>query len=422
MSRWLVTSFVGLGLVACGPSTSPTTGDGSGTTATDGGSTQSVPASGSGESQPATSTSAATDTTSPTTAADGASSESTDTEGEVGLGEECTYHFPNCADGLKCVLVPAAENPMAVCVEVVDDPVPSGGACELDPKTGQDNCDATSFCSTFIFNETGYCTDFCEPGDEDAGCADETRECTSSSNGNYGCLPRCNPPDELCPDGHACVLFPLSGSYICTVTNPVTEGQSGDVCYAPSEACSGQCYQCADGTACLDDLDYGPGCDEDLGCCAEYCDVTVGGCSNPLHECIPVPGVDTDLHPNTGQCALPEDFDWCDGTVENPPPGQCPPDDAEPNYPWCSSFDTSACTEGQVILGGGECGHCWCNDSCAAVDECPVPATGVAEVVCDPAVGCSLLCNDDVDCPNGMDCRFHSGELRCLWQPDSCAS
>ena len=233
-------------------------------------------------------------------------------------------------------------------------------------------------------------------------------------------MPRCNPPDELCPEGQFCTQFPPSGTYVCIVANPFAEGQAGDECYVPSEGCSGQCYQCEDGTTCLDELDYGPGCDASLGCCTEFCDVTVGACSNPLHECVPSIGVDPKLHPTTGQCALPLDFDWCDGTVENPPPGQCPPPDAEPNYPWCSPFDTSACTEGQTILVGGECGHCWCNDSCATVDECPVPATGVAEVVCDPSEGCSLLCNDDSECPNGMDCRFHAGELRCLWQPDSC--
>lgn len=362
------------------------------------------------------------------TAENGTSSSGTGTTGpSPGEGEACDYVMQDCAPGLKCVRVDLDGDFMddRICVAVVEDPLPAGEQCEVDLRTGEDNCSLTTFCAPFFPRDgTGVCTDFCSPIEESLECDDADKVCLLASDLHYGCFPRCDPLAAECPTGHACL--PSQGSsaaFVCIPTSPANAGAAGDPCYAPTEGCPGSsCYQCTNETICLPPLEYGPACEADNGCCTEYCDLTLGGCTDPLHECLPYffPGL-AERYPNVGLCGLPEDFDWCDGTVEVPPPGQCPPPDAEPSYPWCSVFDTSACLEGNINLVGGECGFCWCYDSCASVAECPVPQTGTAELVCDPVVGCSLLCDGDGDCPNGMDCHFYSGELRCLWRPDGCA-
>jgi hypothetical protein len=332
----------------------------------------------------------------------------------------------DCAAGLKCVRVDLDGDyrDEQICVGVVEEPLSAGDVCQVDLQTGEDDCSGSTFCAPFFPRDgTGVCTDFCSPIYEALECAESDQACLLLADLHYGCFPLCDPLVAECPTGHACLLYyTMHSGFVCIPTSPAHDGTMGDPCYAPIEGCprGGSCYQCTNQHMCLEQLEYGPGCEDDNGCCTEYCDLTSGACSNPLHECLPYFAGFAEEYPDAGLCGLPEDFDWCDGTVPEPPPGQCPPPDAEPNYPWCSVFDTSACTEGNVNLVGGECGLCWCYDTCASVAECAIPQTGTAEVVCDPAVGCSLLCDQDSDCPNGMDCHFYSGELRCLWRPDGC--
>ncbi len=409
------------GVVGCGP-TAPVPGDGSTSTSSAESSTSSAP-------DPASSGTGSTTSGASLDTSEGGPTSSGSTTGgpPPGEGEACDYVMQDCAEGLKCVRIDLDGDfyDERICVAVVDDPLPSGAQCQVDLRTGEDNCSIDTFCAPFFPQDgAGVCTDFCAPIIESMECEDRGKMCLGSADeGHYGCFPRCDPLDPSCLVGHACL--PFNGEppdFACVPLNPSNDGTTGDQCYAPTEGCpSSFCYQCEDGTMCLPPLEYGPGCEggNELGCCTEYCDLTSGACSNPFHECLPLSGYEK-LHPNAVLCGLPDDFDWCDGAVENPPPGQCPPPDAEPNYPWCSPYDTSACLEGNVNLIGGECGLCWCYDSCVSVDECPVPVTGIAEVVCDPSIGCSLLCDQDSDCPNGMDCHFYSGELRCLWRPDGC--
>lgn len=399
---------------------------GTGTSEADAGTTSSSQDSSAGASLSMTS---GVSESSSSTSEGGSSSSSTGTSGDtVGEGEACNYVMQDCAAGLKCVRVDLDGDQMdeRICVAVVEDPLPSGEVCQVNLRTGEDDCSIDSFCVPFFPQDgTGLCTDFCAPIEESLECESAEKGCLLFDDLHYGCFPLCDPLVAECPTGHACLpAYVVDSGFVCAPTHPANDAATGDPCYAQTEGCppGSWCYQCANETMCLDPLEYGPGCDgePDLGCCTEYCDLTVGGCSNPFHECLPYFPWASEYYPNAGLCGLPEDFDWCDGTVEDPPLGQCPPADAEPNYPWCSPYDTSACTEGNVNLFGGECGMCWCYDTCASVAECAVPQTGTAEVVCDPAIGCSLLCDQNSDCPNGMNCQFYSGELRCLWQPEGC--
>lgn len=415
MLRRISVAWLALG-IGCGPTASPPDQDDASTTAAHGSSTASTPGTDTGP-LPSTTSGLATET------ADDTASSGTDTTGpQPGEGETCNYVLQDCAAGLKCVRLDihgTGEKHETVCVAVVDDPLPVGEVCAVDPRTGQDDCSIDTFCAPFFPpSGTGVCTHFCAPIPGALACDAPDEACILAADLEYGCFPVCDPLTSVCPTGHACSPHHAAG-FVCVPTNPTNMGTTGDPCYAPTEGCprGGSCYQCENGTTCTHWLDYGPGCDPDnvVDCCTEYCDTSGGTCSNPLHECVPsfAPGS------NVGLCGIPEDFDWCDGSIV-PPSGLCPPADAEPSYPWCSTLDDSACLEGSVNLGGGQCGFCWCSDTCASVAECPVPTTGTAELVCDPAVGCSLLCDQDSDCPNGMDCHSYSGELRCLWRPEEC--
>jgi hypothetical protein len=326
----------------------------------------------------------------------------------------------DCPAGQKCVWLPPEQGEVeTVCVPVDCDGHDAGELCERDGMTGIDDCSATTFCATPLFGSgTGYCTDFCLPNSSAFACADPTKICVGSASlGEYGCFPSCDPLVDACPPMTACMpTFPgFVDQFACQPAAADQTATTGEPCYGPIEGCppGGACYQCASGYACIEPLAYGPGCYEESGCCTEYCDLGGGRCSNPLHECRPFPG---EAMAPVGQCGIPEDFDWCDGAFV-PPPGLCPPPDAEPNFPWCSSYDDSACPGDAVHLGGG---HCWCVDECETVDECPVPATGTGTPACDAKFGgCTVLCADDSECPNGMDCFSVDGALRCLWHPDA---
>ena len=326
-------------------------------------------------------------------------------EGTEGIGESCNYLLQDCPEGLKCVKRLVEDGLQPICVPVDCEGHDAGEPCERD-EIGADDCSPTTFCATASWDiPTGYCVDFCL-AISDFACADPAQLCVGSSgDGQYGCFPRCDPLGDACPPMTACMLgYPgYDDEFACYPIPPDATGTTGDPCFSA--------YECAAGHVCPSWLDYGPGCDPDVlyGCCSEYCDLDGGVCSNPLHECRPFTA-------SVGVCGIPEGFDWCDGSFE-PPPGLCPPPDAEPNIPWCSSYDDSACPGDSVHLGGG---HCWCVDPCETVDDCPIPATGTGDPACDAKFGgCTVLCDDDSECPKGMDCFSVDGALRCLWHPDA---
>lgn len=395
--------------MACGPSV--------GANGTDDGATSSRSPQGttssSGESSDVSSSGAIADSSSTSAGSTSVGSSSTGASG-LGEGEHCNDLEQDCANGLKCVRVDLDGDfdDERICVPVLGDGA-DGDPCTRDPATAHDSCSATTFCSPRRReDDVGKCIDFCIPGG--FVCADEDDRCVgSSSQGEYGCFSSCDPLAPDCGPSEYCTgAYPNAG-FACYPGWADPNVTTGDACTGDPKGCpNGNCLVCASGYACLDVPLYGPGCDDpnDYGCCSEYCDLDIGECSNPLHECRPLGRlVNFGSKEGVGVCALPEGFEWCTNAPDEAPAGYCPPQGVEPNIPWCSPFNTDACP-GDAINPG-----CWCVMSCEDASTCPVPQTGSADVVCDPDVGCSLLCGGDEDCPDGMDCFFAQGELRCVW-------
>lgn len=64
-------------------------------------------------------------------------------------------------------------------------------------------------------------------------------------------------------------------------------------------------------------------------------------------------------------------------------------------------------------------GASWCAHDCDQPDDCEVPATGDAEVVCAGPSGhsCALDCSDGQTCPDGMACvELFGNVVRCVWE------
>lgn len=406
-------------VLGCGPDAASVTAESSSTSSdeTSGASTSSTSGASLSETADATSSSGS-----------GESSSSSSTgcvgDGTAGEGTSCDYVLQDCPAGSKCVVLDDEETPIrdTVCVPTDCDGKPAGEACTRDEATGVDDCAPSAFCATpFPSDGNGRCAAFCTGEPNDFACDDPANACIgSSSDGEYACFPICDPLAGDCPAGQAC-LAAYPGPEHTFVCYPAAESQTattGEACYGAPEGCpaGSSCYQCAPGHTCAQPLDYGPGCDPaEFGCCTEYCELGGAPCSNPLHVCEPLFTGDAGDNADVGLCGLPDDFDWCDGSVDDPPPGLCEPADADPNFPWCSSFDDSACPGDAVHLGGQQC---WCVDPCESVDECPTPESASAVPSCEPEVGCTLLCEDDSDCPDHMDCFFSDGALRCFWVPD----
>lgn len=399
-----------VGLVACGPEVASPSGAQSTTGSSD--PSTGVPGTSSGgDTSVGDSTSSTSNSTSPTT--------SGSSTGDLGEGEACSDIAQDCAAGLKCIRIDLDGDfdDERICVPVVGDGE-DGAPCTRDPRTGIDSCSAITFCTPGPAEPSeGTCVEFCS---SDFTCASADDICVgSSSQGEYGCFPSCNPLSPRCGPAEYCIgAYPTQG-FVCVPRLPDADATTGEACLAPLEGCTGSlCYQCASGYGCLDVREYGPGCadPQEESCCTEYCALIDGTCSNPLHVCRDLPSeyVGGSLE-GVGLCGLPEDYDWCTDAPDEAPAGLCPPENLDPNVPWCSTLNTEACTEDHISLAGG----CWCLQSCEDASTCPVPETGTPEVACEPDFGCTLLCDGDEDCPDGMDCHFGFGELRCWWNPDA---
>ncbi len=305
----------------------------------------------------------------------------------------CLTTQQDCPDCYKCThnwsgdtsVWPVTEG--TVCVPVDSEPVADGEPCLYGDALGFDNCGEQSFCWTPGPDAaSGYCIPFC--GDQKT-CG-EGSVCVGGGDGPLGCLPTCDPFEPSCPDpSEVCQTGP-SGS-VCQ--------SGGDLPASEGEECS---FACGSGLSCVPADVYGPGCETD-SCCTNLCDAA-HPCSVGEQTCL-------------GSCGEPpEGLSVC-GVESAPDPFQCPPEDAEPNYDWCSS-QVDACPG--AFGGGNDCLElCFCAETCDSTADCPVPATGDSEVVCRDDLGdgntCLLSCADGQTCPNGMFCDDSLFPGLCLW-------
>lgn len=307
----------------------------------------------------------------------------------------CSTTSQDCPDCYKCTHNWSGDTSVwavtegTVCVPVESEPVADGGPCTYGDSLGVDDCGERSFCWTSGPEVAeGYCVPFC--GEDRKTCAEGTT-CVGSGDGPLGCLPSCDPFAPTCPDPAERCITELGGTPYCFNTPDVPSSEG--------EACVGVC---GSGLLCIPSDAYGPDCESDR-CCSALCDAD-HPCTVGEQSCL-------------GSCGeVPEELSVC-GIEPPSDPLQCPPEDAEPNYEWCSS-EVDTC--GKAFGGGNDCVDlCFCEESCSDASECPTPQTGNAAVVCgDDAAGpdvCLLSCADGQTCPNGMICDDELYPGLCLW-------
>ncbi|MCR9162990.1 MAG: hypothetical protein ACE37F_14825 [Nannocystaceae bacterium] len=361
---------------------------------TGGGSTSGTPETTGGPSSTDSSGAADTSTTGTSTGAESSSADACVDVEPVDNPEmyNCSLMEQDCPPCYKCTHPWDGGNETypigigSVCVPYGD--VGLYEPCSYGDAPGVDDCGAGSFCWSPDESTTdGYCIALCG---EDYTCP-EGSSCSAGGDGQVGCMPTCDPFDPACPDPiEECLMLNQWPTAQCI------GGPSG-LPATVGEECMGYC---GEGLACVTADSYGPGCEFEL-CCTDLCDAE-HPCSNPEQEC-------------AGECGeAPEGLSAC--TVPTPPdPTACPPEGAEPNYPWCS--ESAGCDE--LWGGGDDCVEvCFCDLECETPADCPTPATGNPTVECEPVIdggSCVLSCANGETCPDGMYCDegFYPGT--CMW-------
>ncbi len=185
-----------------------------------------------------------------------------------------------------------------MCAELVDDPLPPNSPCELGALPGQDACGADAVCWD-AGNGMGTCLRFCNDIDNwEAALA----QCGEGFTCNYFknlpgddalCTPTCTPLDGDCPG--TCGCFWVNTEFMCV---PLTENiATGQPCGFINDCAMD--HLCADGAVM-------PDC-AGSACCASYCRLSEGVCSQPGTQCMPFfeEGMAPPAYEDVGICILP---------------------------------------------------------------------------------------------------------------------
>ena len=196
--------------------------------------------------------------------------------GSGGVGEHCELHMvpTGCAPGLKCI--PYSNNGGSGwndvgCFPIDPEAVDLYEPCEwVDaPFSGYDNCGDNAYCLDYT-GEGGFCQGLCITADEasgDATCEDP------DAVGGYGCQDcfcscdrSCNPLEQdSCLEGEGCYAVGGNVDFTCAPDVSGETGTYGDPCEFVNVCDPG--YYCSN-------IDAVPSCDEGVGCCTPFCDVT----------------------------------------------------------------------------------------------------------------------------------------------------
>ncbi|MCA9705596.1 MAG: hypothetical protein KDK70_07105 [Myxococcales bacterium] len=248
-------------------------------------------------SPPATVPPSTTSTSGDDTTSIGPDTEGVTTEAEptLGEGEECQLEgFAEilCGPGLKCMPYDSSGTSFydaAACFPIDPNPVGLYEPCVWygGAWSGYDNCGDHAFCADYDGDGEGTCTGICiwTADDWDAYyCEDPAAE---GSWGCQSCFCSCEVPcdplqPDACGDGNACV--PTSHpDFLCVPDASAELGDYGDPC----EYING----CDPGLFCANPASVpAPGCDQALGCCTPFCDLTQPNtCPGALEgqECLP---------------------------------------------------------------------------------------------------------------------------------------
>ncbi len=312
-----------------GPTTSPTTGPIDPTT---GGGVTTTPADSGSTSNPGTSTTAMTTamttaaTTDPSTS--GASTDmgttgmGTTGMGSTGMGSsessggssggafipvfdigpaiECDLWLQDCPVGNKCMPWDSGGGTWdaTMCSPVDPMPVPTDGVCEVvgSATSGIDNCELGSMCwDVDGMTLEGTCVEMCTGTPMAPNCAPAGTNCVIANGGLLIlCLPGCDPILQDCGAGQAC--YPISGGYTCAPDASGAGGFDNDTCEFINV--------CDPGLMCLDAMAV-DGCGGVVGCCAPFCEISMGDTCPGPEECVAVYPMPPLGYEDVGVCALP---------------------------------------------------------------------------------------------------------------------
>lgn len=234
----------------------------------------------------------------------------TTTGGGLGEGEECELTAQECAPGLKCM--PYSDDGTgaiwnaAACFPVVPDPADVGEPCQWIGGTwsGYDDCGWGQVCWSFDQDQPAVCKELCladHPEDFSTyTCMDPLAvPHIGCQNCFCTCEIPCDPLAQECAEGQECV--PTLELFECVPDASGDAGAYGDPCEYINV--------CDPGLMCTEGARV-PGCEDEIGCCSPFCDLTQpntcpGAAEGQLclpwyQEGDPPPGLE-----DVGLCALP---------------------------------------------------------------------------------------------------------------------
>jgi hypothetical protein len=228
-----------------------------------------------------------------------------------GGAAECDVWTQDCPAGEKCM--PWANDGGGAwnatkCTPVDPNPKQVGDPCTADGggSSGVDDCDIGTMCwNVDGMTGMGTCVGFCTGTPQDPMCTDPDDVCLITNEGVLIlCLPICDPILQDCPGN-------MEGCYLVdgiTITCGPDASGMGGVYGDPCE------YDnvCDPGLYCAP-ADEVPNCQGSVGCCSQWCDLTVPNASSLCggfadgQECLPYfdqmnapPGFE-----DVGLCAMP---------------------------------------------------------------------------------------------------------------------
>ncbi|MEZ4452131.1 MAG: hypothetical protein R3B09_21885 [Nannocystaceae bacterium] len=252
------------------------------------------------DSDSTSTTTSTTDTTTTTTTTTTGTESDTD-ETTTGGPIDCDPQDINsCPEGQKCTsygVMPGDYWNGNKCVPVMGDDLP-GEACMIltpgDVPSGVDTCAPGSIC---LFAEAGVCYEFCDLSDK---CNSLPGICVQANDGALPiCLLTCDPLLQDCPGDQGCYRDVDNNGYICADADTgMSNGMDNDICEYDN--------QCLKGLNCLP-AEMVANCDQmSMGCCAPYCDTTMGAdqCDKG-EECIAALVDPPPEYMDVGLCAIP---------------------------------------------------------------------------------------------------------------------
>lgn len=158
---------------------------------------------------------------------------------DVDLGPACDPLAQDCDDGERCALL--FENGWQThCLPAVDAPIQAGGDCERNAaRIGDEPCTPGSICAFWGLPRSDPQARVCHPmcrADNDCD-PDENCLLLAADSNTGGCVPRCDPVANDCPDGMRCI-----------VEAHVDVNKSATLCALPGDAAIGE--PCTGDTSC----------------------------------------------------------------------------------------------------------------------------------------------------------------------------